>query len=100
MQQDHSSLCDGAPSKRVAIIGAGPIGIELALSALQRGMAVTVFESGDAVGAQMLLWKHGTLFSPWSMNTSDAGWRVLELDGKSIKDERSVEWLHALIGGR
>jgi hypothetical protein len=77
MQQDPSGLCDTAPSKRVAIIGAGPIGIELALSALQRGMTVAVFESGEAVGAQVLLWKHVTLFSPWSMNTSDAGWRVL-----------------------
>lgn len=26
-----------------------------------------------------------------------AGWRVLELDGKSIKEERSVEWLKALL---
>jgi hypothetical protein len=77
MQQLPSGLGDTAPSKRVAIIGAGPIGMELALSALQRGMTVAVFESGEAVGAQVLLWKHVTLFSPWSMNTSDAGWRVL-----------------------
>jgi hypothetical protein len=77
MQQHPSGLCDASPSKRVAIIGAGPIGIELALSALQRGMTVALFESGEAVGAQVLLWKHVTLFSPWSMNTSDAGWRVL-----------------------
>lgn len=28
-----------------------------------------------------------------------AGWRVLELDGKAIKEERSVEWLKALLHG-
>lgn len=28
-----------------------------------------------------------------------AGWRVLELDGKSIKAERSVEWLVTLLDG-
>jgi len=27
-----------------------------------------------------------------------AGWRVLELDGRSIKEERSVAWLRALLG--
>ncbi len=26
-----------------------------------------------------------------------AGWRVLELDGRSIKEERSVEWLRELL---
>ena len=72
--------------KRLAIIGAGPIGIELALFALQHGMTISVFECGESVGAQVLLWKHVMLFSPWSMNTSDQGRRVLEENGLKVPD--------------
>ena len=74
------------PCKRLAIIGAGPIGIELALSAVMRGVAVSVFESGETVGAQVLSWRHVTMFSPWSMNMSDAGRRVLEQNGLQLPD--------------
>ncbi len=68
----------GAAGHRLAIIGAGPVGVELALSALQRGMRVAVFERGASAGAQVLSWSHVKLFSPWSMNTSDSGRGVLE----------------------
>ena len=59
-------------ASRIAIIGAGPIGLEAALYATQLGYDVTVFEK-DEVGANILEWGHVTLFSPWSMNYSALG---------------------------
>ena len=84
MQKDSPlNACSG---KRLAIIGAGPIGVELGLLALERGMTISILERGESVGAQVLLWKHVRLFSPWSMNTSDAGRRVLQEVGLQLPD--------------
>jgi thioredoxin reductase len=54
---------------RVAVIGAGPIGLEAALGALERGFDVTVLEK-DAVGAGLRRWGPVRLFSPFAMNVS------------------------------
>ena len=40
---------------RIAVVGAGPAGISLALSAAARGHAVTLFESADRIGGQLRL---------------------------------------------
>lgn len=61
---------------RIAIIGAGPIGIEAALRASVDGYEVAVYER-DCVGANLLDWGHVTLFSPWAMNVSPLGLAVL-----------------------
>lgn len=39
-------------TKRVAVVGAGPAGLAAAVTAAQRGHAVTLFESGDSIGGQ------------------------------------------------
>ncbi len=41
----------GAP-KRVAIVGAGPAGLSCAVTAAERGHAVTLFEAADEIGGQ------------------------------------------------
>ncbi len=57
---------------KLAIIGAGPIGVETAALAVDQGLDVTVFEAGD-IGANVAKWGHVKLFSPWSLNRSPWG---------------------------
>lgn len=64
----------------LAIIGAGPIGLEAALAALDRGFDVHVFERGE-VGAHALAWGHVQMFSPWSANVGPASRAHLEATG-------------------
>lgn len=54
----------------VAIIGAGPIGLDAALAFLDNGWSVTVYESAASVAANVTAWSHIRLFTPWSMNVS------------------------------
>lgn len=61
---------------RIAIIGAGPIGIETALHAIVQGHDVDVYER-RRVGSSLRDWGHVKLFSPWSMNVSPLGLSVL-----------------------
>lgn len=54
---------------RVAVIGAGPIGIAAAIGALDRGHDVTVLERSE-VGASLLKWGPTRFFTPYSMNVT------------------------------
>lgn len=53
--------------RRVAVIGAGPIGLAAAASATERGFDVTVFEAGE-IGASLRKWGATRFFTPLSMN--------------------------------
>lgn len=55
---------------RVAIIGAGPIGLEAALAAAARGDDVTVYERAGRVGGNVARWSHVRMFTPWDLNVS------------------------------
>lgn len=54
----------------IAILGAGPVGLEAALAAAEAGWAFTVFEASDDVAGNVRSWGHVQLFTPWSMNVS------------------------------
>lgn len=64
---------------RVAVIGAGPVGIAAALGALDRGHDVTVVERG-AVGASLLTWGPTRFFTAVAMNATPRMREVLGHD--------------------
>ena len=55
---------------RIAILGAGPIGLEAALAAAGRGDDFTVFEAAPTVGGHVRRWGHVRTFTPWDMTVS------------------------------
>ncbi|MCI0639331.1 MAG: NAD(P)-binding domain-containing protein [Gemmataceae bacterium] len=61
---------------RIAILGAGPIGLEAAACAQALGMPFTVYERGR-VGEHLLRWGHVRLFSPFGMNSTPLGRSVI-----------------------
>ena len=65
----------------VAIIGAGPIGVAAAAHLLERGIAVTVFEAGETVGANVRDWSHVRIFTTWEQSVDTASRRLLEKTG-------------------
>jgi len=65
-------------TKKIAIVGAGPIGLEAALFGIQAGFRVSVFEKGQ-VAQSLREWGHVQLFSPFSMNSSHWGREALEV---------------------
>ena len=64
---------------RIAILGAGPIGLEAALYAATAGLPVTVFDVGR-VGEHLRHWGHVKLFSPFSMNSTPLGRTRIKTD--------------------
>jgi len=57
---------------RIAVLGAGPIGLEVALYARTLEMPVTVYER-NRVGEYWHRWGHVKLFSPFGMNSTPLG---------------------------
>jgi len=69
----HSSL---------ALIGAGPIGIEAAAWAAENNIDFVLLEKG-AIGHHMKQWGHVRLFSPFGMNHSEWGTTLLRSEPSS-----------------
>lgn len=63
-------------SQHLAILGAGPIGIEAALYARSLGLSVTLYDRGVAA-ANLADWGHVHLFTPWRMNVTPLGVEML-----------------------
>ena len=73
----------------LAIIGAGPIGLEAAALALELGFDAHVFERGE-VGAHAIAWGHVRMFTPWRMNVGPASARLLSRHGWSTPDAAAL----------
>lgn len=69
---------------RVAVLGAGPTGLEAALAATQRGWDVVLYEQAPKVAGHVRRWGHVRLFTPWSMSVSP---RVAEAVGVPAGDQ-------------
>jgi thioredoxin reductase len=54
----------------VAVLGAGPTGLEAALAAREAGWEVTVHEAAPHAGGHVRAWGHVRMFTPWSMDVS------------------------------
>lgn len=67
----------------IAIVGAGPIGLEAACAALDRAFDVHVFERGE-VGAHVQAWGHVRMFTPWSMNVGPCSAAHLKAAGHAV----------------
>ncbi|HXO27694.1 MAG TPA: flavoprotein [Thermoanaerobaculia bacterium] len=68
---------------RLAILGAGPIGLEAALAAVDAGMPFTLYDTGLEPAANVRAWGHVRLFTPWRMNVSPRMRRHLEAAGEA-----------------
>ncbi len=54
----------------IAILGAGPTGLEAALAAAERGLSFTLYEAAPQVAGAISAWGHVRLFTPWALNAS------------------------------
>ena len=68
----------------VAILGAGPIGLEAALAAAERGRPFTVYEAAERPAAAVAAWGHVRLFSPWVLNVSPRARARLAAAGRPV----------------
>lgn len=68
-----------AETQRVAVLGAGPVGLEAALYARRLSLPVTVYERGR-IGEHLHRWGHVRLFSPFGMNVTPLGRAALLAD--------------------
>lgn len=75
-------------SLRIAVIGAGPIGIEAALYAKTCGFTVAVYDRGP-VGEHIRRWGHIRMFTPFGMNATQLGLAEVrrEKAGRSLPAE-------------
>lgn len=86
--------------RRIAVIGAGPIGLEAALYGLTLGARVRVYERGS-VAQSVGEWGHVHLFTPFGMNHSPLGRQALEAAGTSVPGDgvsmTGAEWREAYL---
>lgn len=70
----------------IAIVGAGPVGLEAALTAAGGGFPFTVYEAGVELAANVRSWGHVRMFTPWSMNFSPRMTAALERASRTLPD--------------
>ena len=66
----------------IAILGAGPIGLEAGLAAAERRLPFTVYEADPEVGGHVRRWGHVRTFTPWEMNVSERVRHTLAASGR------------------
>ncbi len=85
-------------TKRIAILGAGPTGIEAALAAADAGLPFTIYEAAPSVAGNVRAWGHVRLFTPWEMNVSPRMRRHLEAAGRELPGGSQCPTGHELAG--
>jgi thioredoxin reductase len=80
---------------KIAILGAGPIGLEAALYARYLGYEVEIFERGD-IAENVLRWGHVRMFSPFRMNSTPLGLAAIQAQD----DQYDVPGAEAILTGK
>jgi hypothetical protein len=75
---------------RIAILGAGPTGLEAALAAAEHGYPFTIYEASPDVAGHVRGWGHVRLFTPWSLNASERMRRALAEAGRPVPEDAGV----------
>ena len=81
--------------QRIAVLGAGPIGLEAALYATALQLPCTVFERGR-VGENVQRWGCVRLFSPFGMNSTPLGRARIHAD----QPQHTLPEANAVVTGR
>ena len=68
----------------VAILGAGPIGLEAALAASDLRLSFTLYEAAPHAADSVRRWGHVRLFTPWDLNVSPRMARHLAAAGRQV----------------
>ena len=90
------------PPSRIAILGAGPVGLEAALYARYLGYDVTVYERGSAAD-NVRQWGHVVMFTPFAMNCSTLGRAAIEAQSPGYRfppeDQLTTgaQWIEAYL---
>jgi len=84
-------------TRHIAILGAGPTGLEAALAADEAGLSFTVYETSPGVGGNVRSWGHVRLFTPWSMNVSPRARAALEARGLGAPGGEACPTGHELV---
>ncbi len=74
---------------RIAILGAGPVGLEAALAAAERGYTFTVYEAAQQVAGQVREWGHVRLFTPWELDASARMRSALAAEGRVVPQDQT-----------
>ncbi len=82
---------------RIAILGAGPIGLEAAAAALGRGWPFTVYETAARVADHVRAWGHVRLFTQWDLNASPRARRLLADAGQRIPEGEACPFGRELV---
>jgi len=83
---------DDTPPPRLAILGAGPIGLEATLYARYLGYSVDLYER-SSVAEHVRRWGHVSMFSPFAMNCSSLGLAALEAQHENYAPPAAAELL-------
>src|SRR3954469_11312084 len=75
--------------RRIAIIGGGPTGLELALRARHEGHDVIVYEAGR-VGEHFARYGSVRLFTPFHMNSTPLGRELLRRAGARLPEDDEI----------
>lgn len=73
----------------VAILGGGPIGLEALVACQVRGIDVILYER-EEIGSNLRKWQHVRLFSPFQLNHSKAGAKLLADSGMDAPSDEAL----------